>query len=354
MKWQTIVRRIAIVGVSPAGVPGVAATLKSQATNQVLRSGLTDGNGVATFTLDGSPGPTRLEVQNADVLRYQASEVRGPDGPANIAELPLVLNSLQGVLPEQGHQFAVAPGAGRSVTVGPGACVIPGGFVYKQYGSQTVEIAGNQSAVTRYDYVVAEADDDESSATYGRTRLAVTQSAPAASVVLAIVSVRTGASSITAADINTAQTPRSLVGFAQSTPVWSSVTEDMPGSSVFAGTSYTAPVRVVSGFQQDIAYDMTATVTMLACLTTTSSNTQTVTATLTSGASSATRSATYNQANVNFPAHQMLSATVAWTHTIPVSASPGGSVTISGSYATSGTTGRVMGYTYDLVAVPRR
>lgn len=351
MKWQTIVRRIAAAGASPAAVPGVAATLKSQATSQVLASGLTDADGVAAFALDGSPGPTRLEVQNADVLRYQASEVRGPDGPANIAELPLVLGSLWGVLPEQGNELVVAPGPGRSVTVGPGACVTSDGFVYKQYGSRTLEILGNSTSGIRYDYVVVEADDNEASSTYGRTRLAVTQSVSAASVILAIVTVRSGVSSIGAADISASQTPRSLVGFSQSTPVLSSFSNNMPGSAIALGNSYTPSIRVVSGFEEGITYDITATVTMLACLTATSSGTQTITATLYDGAASATRSATYNQANTNFPAHQMLSATVNWTYTIPAMRK---SVTISGSYATTGQTGQVMGYTYDLVAVPRR
>lgn len=353
MKWQTIVRRIAAAGASPAAVPGVAATLKSQATSQVLASGLTGADGVAAFALDGSPGPTRLEVQNADVLRYQASEVRGPDGPANIAELPLVLGSLRGVLPEQGDGLVVAPGPGRSVTVGPGACVTSSGLVYKQYGSRTLEIFGNSSNGIRYDYVIVEADDNEASSTYGRTRLAVTQSGSAASaaVTLAIVTVQSGVSSIGAADISASQTPRSLVGFAQSTPVLSSFSNNMPGSAIAQGTSYTPPIRVVSGFEEGITYDITATVTMLACLTATSSGRQTITATLYDGAASATRSATYNQANTNYPAHQMLSATVNWTYTIPAM---GKSVTISGSYATTGQTGQVMGYTYDLVAVPRR
>ena len=353
MKWQTIVRKIAAASPAvPSGMPGVVATLKSQATSQVLGTGLTDGNGMATFTMDGNPGPTRLEVQDSSALRYQASGVRGPDGPANIAELPWALHAMAGVLPEQGQQFNVIPGSGLSVVVAPGVCIIPGGFVYVQYGYQTLTLTPSTSGL-RLDTIVIEADDNESSATYGRTRLVVQSSGAnlsGARVYVASVFVNQGASSITTGNIvvTAANQKRSLVGIIQSTPVMPITSISYTGSAI-ANAASLSRTATLSGLDPAITYDVTATATFMAALPSTAGTggTQTVTLTATSGSTLATRSNTYKFVNTGDA--QMLSASIAWSGTVA-----SGAIALSLTYATNGAAGTLYGHSFDAVAVPRR
>lgn len=267
MKWQTIVRRLALTGSSPANASGVTVSLKSAATGAVLQSTLSDTAGVATFTLDGVPGPTTLEAKEADVTRYQTSSVMGPDGPANISELRWVAHAIAGatgagIVPGYGMQLALSPAAGtRTVSVASGQAIIPGGFLYTQYGTQTLALAA-ANTLPRIDAIVAEADDSETSSTYGRTRLAVVQgSGPAnpvvtgARTVLGWVTVPAGASVIQQANIQDTYTQRALTGWKQSNPV-AAVFGQSSSSSTTTATSTSTYIQstganIVSGLIYD-------------------------------------------------------------------------------------------------------
>lgn len=232
MKWQTIVRRIAVGQDLPTGVSGALASLKDLATGQILNTTTTDADGLASFTATGCSGPTQLEVQGNGAVRYQTSVVRGPDGPANISELPHILHAIggptgAGVVLGYREQLAVLSGRSvNTVTVSPGQAIIPGGFLYTQYDVQIVRFATVSTGTQRIDAIVAEADNNEASATFGRTRLVVltgtANSGPAitgARTLLALVTVRSGNLYIAAGDINQATRPLALSSVRQSRPV---------------------------------------------------------------------------------------------------------------------------------------
>jgi hypothetical protein len=209
-----------IVRDQPAGNPESGETVTvATAAGATLATPTTDGNGIAVYEQDGSPGPM---VATATVGgRTVKRDGRSIDqlGTWFPPDAPVFWRTLgNGVIPgysdpeTAANDMAVSAGSGLAVNVATGATLIDG-HLYRCTGTTEKTLSANASGSTRYDRIVVRFTR-EGQTTEGTCVLAVLEGTPGAGdapaltrsaatyeVSLAKVRVVNGASSLTSGDL---------------------------------------------------------------------------------------------------------------------------------------------------------
>ena len=147
---------------------------------------------------------------------YTAEQWREFDGGTSVQDAgsPSSVSPASGVYPDAGTAMQVLPGGGMTVTVNAGYCSIVssagvGAYRFGLMQQATLTVAANSTGQTRLDYVIAGVSDDGSGSTSFVEYLVGTTSPPAQptnSLLLAEISVPSGASSVVSGDITDLRT----------------------------------------------------------------------------------------------------------------------------------------------------
>lgn len=149
---------------TPAGTPAnnvdVEVALASNPASP-LTTITTNADGLATYEVDGNPGPLVLDGTIGGKTKLRDGRTQDQMGTFFPEDLVYILRTLgNGVIkgysdPDTAaNDMALSPGTGRKINVGTGAIILDG-RVYRCTATTALDIDANATGSTRYDRVVA-------------------------------------------------------------------------------------------------------------------------------------------------------------------------------------------------------